>query len=306
MKLVTAFFQMIRWYNVVFIIFTQLLFYFCIYQSIYATNESLHQLIWLIVASVFIAAGGYIINDYFDLNIDQVNKPEKNVINKIINRRWAIVWHLVFSVAGLVATAIAVSLNKWYLIIANLICIILLWLYSTSFKRQAIIGNIVISTLTAWTLLILFFAKVPFSAAFGSSDELTIKFFRISFLYAGFAFIISLIREAIKDVEDMEGDRKYGCRTLPIIAGVTATKIYTTVWIVVLIAALIILQLYILQFSWWWAVIHSVFFVILPLAYLFQQHYKAKSKADFSKLSSMTKWIMLTGILSMIFFRIYF
>jgi len=306
MKLITAFFRLIRWHNVVFIILTQVLFYFCIYQSIYFRNESLHQLIWLIIASVFIASAGYIINDYFDLNIDQVNKPNQNVINKIIHRRWAIVLHLVFSMAGLVATAIAVSFDKWYLIIANLVCIILLWLYSTSFKRQAIVGNIVISILTAWTILILFFTKVPFSAAFGASDELTVKFFRVSFLYAGFAFIISLIREAIKDVEDMEGDRKYGCRTLPIIAGVTATKIYTTVWIVVLIASLIILQLYILQFSWWWAVLYSVVFVIFPLIYLFRRHYKAKSTADFHQLSSMAKWIMLTGILSMIFFRIYF
>ena len=306
MKLITAFFQLIRWHNVVFIILTQLLFYFCIYQSIYFSNESLHQLIWLIIASVFIASAGYIINDYFDLNIDQVNKPNKNVINKVINRRWAIVFHLAFSVAGLVATAIAVSLNKWYLIIANLVCIILLWLYSTSFKRQAIIGNIVISILTAWTILILFFAKVPFSAAFGASDASTIKFFRVSFLYAGFAFIISLIREAIKDVEDMEGDRKYGCKTLPIIAGVTATKIYTTVWIVILIASVSVLQLYILQFAWWWAVLYSVAFVILPLLYLFSRHYKARSTADFGQLSSMTKWIMFTGILSMIFFRIYF
>ncbi len=306
MKLITGFFQLIRWHNVVFIILTQLLFYFCIYQSIYFTNESLHQLIWVIIASVFIASAGYIINDYFDLNIDQINKPDKNVINKVISRRWAIVLHLVFSVGGLVATAIAVSFDKWYLIIANLVCIILLWLYSTSFKRQAIVGNIVISVLTAWTILILFFTKVPFSAAFGGSDELTIKFFRVSFLYAGFAFIISLIREAIKDVEDMEGDRKYGCRTLPIIAGMTATKIYTTVWMVVLIASLIILQLYILQFAWWWAVMYSVVFIIFPLIYLFSKYYKARSTADFRQLSSMTKWIMLTGILSMIFFRIYF
>jgi 4-hydroxybenzoate polyprenyltransferase len=260
----------------------------------------------VIIASVFIASAGYIINDYFDLNIDQINKPDKNVINKVISRRWAIVLHLVFSVGGLVATAIAVSFDKWYLIIANLVCIILLWLYSTSFKRQAIVGNIVISVLTAWTILILFFTKVPFSAAFGGSDELTIKFFRVSFLYAGFAFIISLIREAIKDVEDMEGDRKYGCRTLPIIAGMTATKIYTTVWMVVLIASLIILQLYILQFAWWWAVMYSVVFIIFPLIYLFSKYYKARSTADFRQLSSMTKWIMLTGILSMIFFRIYF
>lgn len=305
MKLITSFFRLIRWQNLVFIVLTQLLFYFCVYKSIYTGNESLRQLIWLMIASVLIAAGGYIINDYFDLNIDQVNKPNKNVINSVINRRWAILWHLVFSLLGIFATAIAVSFQKWYLIFANIICVLLLWLYSTSFKRQVLIGNIVIALLTAWTVLILFFAKVPFIAAFGASDELTVKFFRIAFLYAGFAFILSLIREAIKDVEDMEGDRKYGCKTLPIVAGLTATKIYTTVWMVVLIAALVILQLYVLQFGWWWAIIYSIVFVILPLIYLFLKNYKAVSTKNFSYLSSLAKWIMLAGILSMLFLRIY-
>jgi 4-hydroxybenzoate polyprenyltransferase len=306
MKWFTAFLKLVRWPNLVFIAGTQLLFYFFVYLPLYDFSPDYFSLLWLIVASVLIAAGGYIINDYFDINIDQVNKPNENVLTHSINRRTAILLHLVFSVTGILATAIAVSFQKWYLIIANIICVILLWLYSTSFKRQFLIGNVVISLLTAWTVLILFFAKVPFVSAFGNSDPLTIKFFRVSFLYAGFAFVISLIREAIKDVEDMEGDLRYGCKTLPIVAGLLATKIYTTIWIVVLIGALIVLQLYILQFGWWLAVIYSLFFVVLPLFYLFVKHKNARSPVEFSILSRLTKTIMLTGIISMIFFRIYF
>ena len=306
MKTVTSFFRLIRWQNLVFIILTQVLFYFCVYKSLYKLEDSLFQFIWLVVASVLIAAAGYIINDYFDLNIDQVNKPNKNVLNSDINRRWGILLHLVLNLAGILATAIAVSFAKWYLIIANVICVLMLWLYSTSFKRQLLIGNIIISLLTAWTVLILFFAKVPFSSAFGATEALTVKFFRIAFLYAGFAFIISLIREAVKDVEDIEGDRRYNCKTLPIVAGITGTKIYTAVWLVVLIAALIILQLYVLQFGWWWAILYSTIFIIIPLIYFFFKHYKARSTQDFAQLSRMAKWIMLSGILSMFFFRIYF
>ena len=305
MKLIEAFFRLIRWQNLVFIILTQILFYFFIYKSLYVSDESYHELIWLIIASVLIAGGGYIINDYFDRNIDLINKPTVNVLNKIINRRWAIIWHLVLSLAGILATAIAVSFQKWYLIFANIICVILLWLYSTSFKRQLLVGNIVISILTAWTVLILFFAKVPFSAAFGATEPDTIKFFRISFLYAGFAFVISLIREAIKDIEDMEGDRRYGCKTLPIVAGLNATKIYTSVWLVVVIASLLILGLYVLQFNWWWAVLYNFILVIIPLGFLFQRNLKAKTSFEFKQLSSLAKWIMLSGILSMIFFRVY-
>jgi 4-hydroxybenzoate polyprenyltransferase len=236
MKLFSAFLRLVRWPNLVFIVLTQALFYYCVYKPLFHSSQ-LESLVWIIVASVLIAAAGYIINDYFDLNIDQINKPEKNVFAKTIHRRWAIIWHFAFSFLGILATAIAVGLNKWYLILANIACTALLWFYSTSFKRQLLIGNVVISILTAWTVLILFFAFTsPRDAIMGDSYE-TIKFFRISFLYAGFAFISSLIREAIKDIEDMEGDARYNCKTLPIVAGVRSAKIYISIWAVVLLAA---------------------------------------------------------------------
>jgi 4-hydroxybenzoate polyprenyltransferase len=305
MNLVSAFFRLIRWPNLVFIALTQILFYSCIYLPLYHEQRT-SRLILLILASVFIAAAGYIINDYFDLNIDQINKPQKNVVDRIIHRRWAIIWHLLLSVTGIVLTAFAVGLQYWYLVFANLLCVALLWFYSTSFKRQLLIGNLVISLLTAWTILILFFAFSHPSNAFNTTDTLSVKFFRLAFLYGGFAFVISLIREAIKDMEDMEGDARYGCKTLPIVAGVRSTKIYTAIWLTVLIATLVILQVYILQFGWWPAVLYAAFLVIIPLLYCLVKLKKATSSKNFAHLSSYTKWIMLTGILSMIFFRFYF
>src|SRR5436305_6557230 len=156
MKLISAFIRLIRWPNLLFIAITQLLFYYCIYRPLY--DNRFHEILWIIIASVLIASAGYIINDYFDLNIDQVNKPEKNVFVRTIHRRWAIIWHFLLSLCGIIATAIAVGVHKWYLVAANIFCIALLWFYSTSFKRQPVIGNLVISVLTAWTILILFFA----------------------------------------------------------------------------------------------------------------------------------------------------
>ncbi len=305
MRLITAFLKLVRWPNLFFIALTQVLFYYAVYLSLYPQPD-ISFLTWIIIASVFIAAAGNIINDYFDLNIDQINKPEKNVINSVISRRWAIFWHLLLSSVGIIATALAVGLSKWYLIVANIICVLLLWFYSTSLKRRLLSGNVVISILTAWTVLILFFAHVPFTAAFNSNDGMITKFFRISFLYGGFAFIISLIREAIKDIEDRRGDEQYGCNTLPIYAGLRATKIYISIWIIVLIAALIVLQLYILQFGWKGAVLYSLLFIITPLLYLLKKLFTANAVPEFTKLSNLTKLIMLTGILSMIFFRLYF
>jgi 4-hydroxybenzoate polyprenyltransferase len=309
MRLIAAFLKMIRLPNLFFIALTQALFQICIFQTYYQDRPGITEdrhFIYLMIASVLIAAGGYIINDYFDINIDEVNKPGKLVVDKLISRRWAIAWHFMLSSTGIVFTVLAVPfVQKWYLILANICCVLLLWFYSTNFKKQLLIGNIVISLLTAWTILIIFFSKVTLNDAFGMTNYSYYKFFKVTFLYAGFAFIVSLIREAIKDMEDMPGDEKYGCRTMPIVWGINVTKVYVAVWLIVLLAVLFILQVYLLQFRWWIAVLYNIFFIIIPMIYIFIKLFKAGATGDFHHLSSTIKWIMLTGILSMTFFYFY-
>lgn len=309
MRLIVAFFKLVRMPNLFFMALTQLLFQVCIYQPLYKDeipSTDLFRFILLVLASLCIAAAGYIINDYFDINIDEVNKPEKMVVDKVINRRWAIAWHFMLSGAGILLTVLAVPFaQKWYLILANVLCVVLLWLYSTNFKKGLLTGNIVISLLTAWTILIIFFSKFNLSDAFGAGDTSHHKFFRLAILYAGFAFIISLIREAIKDMEDMPGDAKYNCRTMPIVWGVNATKVYVAVWLIVLIAVLGILQVYVLQFKWWLAIAYSVPAIIFPLVIILSKLKNSVTPKHFHRLSSMTKLVMFTGILSMIFFYFY-
>ncbi|MBS1918758.1 MAG: geranylgeranylglycerol-phosphate geranylgeranyltransferase [Bacteroidetes bacterium] len=309
MRLVVAFLKLVRLPNLIFIALAQILFQFCIYHSLYKgfiPENDFIQFILLVLASLLIAAAGYIINDYFDINIDEVNKPRELVIDKVISRRWAIAWHFMLSATGLILTILALPfLQKWYLILINACSIALLWFYSTTFKRKLLIGNVVISLLTAWTILILFYSKVSFTDAFGTGNVTEHKFFRIAFLYAGFAFISSLIREAIKDMEDREGDEKYGCRTMPIVWGINATKIYVAVWMSSLIAVLIMVQVYVLQFRWWWPAGYNIVMVILPLLYSFIKLFRANSVHNFHILSRWIKLVMLTGILSMAFFYFY-
>lgn len=310
MKLISAFLQLIRWPNLVFIIITQCLFEWCIYARVYPNqfNQSNHfQFILILLASILIAAAGYIINDYFDQNIDQINKPNKMVVNTIINRRWVIFWHMLLSLGGLFFTMLALPVNVyWHLILGNLGAILLLWLYSTNFKKQLLIGNILISLLTAWVILILFFAKFPLLInELLSVDHDKVRFFRLAILYASFAFIISLIREVVKDIEDIEGDQKYGCRTMPIVWGIRASKVFIAVWMVVLIAALVILQIYVLGLGWWQSALYCAVLIILPLLVILKKLYLAKSTSDYHTLSSLIKFVMFTGILSMLFFRFY-
>ena len=321
MKLVTAFLRLIRWPNLVFIVVTQCLFYYCIIRpvfSFYNSSPVLNQFyFWhIVVASVLIAAAGYIINDYFDLNIDRINKPDKLVVEKIIKRRWTILWHLVLSLTGIVMiTIVCLHFFDWHSILTavlTLLCVMVLWLYSTTYKRRLLIGNILISLLTAWVILILylinerswFMVKVMYEIKH-NYELASAKIFKYAIVYASFAFIISLIREVIKDMEDMEGDAKYGCKTMPIVWGIPATKVFTAVWLIVLTGALIILQFYAMHLGWWWSVAYSAAAIILPLLYILYKLYKAQVTKDYHWLSNAVKLVMLAGILSMVFFKIY-
>lgn len=263
----------------------------------------------LVASSVLIAAAGYIINDYFDINIDEVNKPLKNVVDQVISRRWAMLLHFIFSGLGLLLSLyLSWQTGYWYIVITNFICIGLLFGYSVSLKRKLLSGNILISLLTAWVILIITTSE-GFYLYYTQVDtgvlEAHRKIIRIGNLYAGFAFISSLIREAIKDMEDMEGDARYGCRTMPIIWGLNTAKVYVGVWLVVLIAILVIVQFYVLQFRWWMPVTYSFVLIIAPMIYIFYKLFGASRPADFHRLSGWIKAVMLTGIVSMIFFYFF-
>lgn len=311
MKLIKAFFNLVRWPNLVFIAITQLLFVYAIVNPIFrdaGVMPNLHGwvLFLLITASVFIAAAGYIINDYFDLDIDLINKPDKLVVAKVISRRWVIVWHLLLSTIGiLLSLYIDLTTNVRLLVFFNAGCVLLLFFYSISLKKKLLAGNILISLLTAWVILVISWCEssnLLKSAAIGSYTE---KITRITFLYAGFAFVISLVREVVKDMEDIEGDRRYGCTTMPIAWGINATKVFVGVWLVVLIAALGIVQFYVLQFKWWWSAAYCILLTVVPLVYIFQKLFTAKTSDDYHRMSTLIKLVMFTGILSMVFFRIY-
>ena len=306
MKTIIAFLKLIRWQNLLFIVITQILYEYCIYLPIYESHST-NQLGFIILASVLIAAAGYIINDYFDLNIDQINKPDRVIVNNAVSRRWAIFWHLVLSLLGLFFTVLALPPSLfWYLILANLLSILLLWLYSTNFKKQLLIGNVIISILTSWVVLILFFSKTPLSVDnIITADHKEIRLFRLTMLYAGFAFIISLIREVLKDMEDRVGDARYGCKTMPIVWGLPASKVFVAVWIIVLAGTLVILQLYVLPYGWWLSIAYCLLAIVAPLLIVLSKLTSAQSQQDFHLLSRYVKGIMFTGILSMLFFYYY-
>ncbi|MFZ4057632.1 MAG: geranylgeranylglycerol-phosphate geranylgeranyltransferase [Ferruginibacter sp.] len=313
MQTIAAFFRLIRWPNLIFIALTQSLFYYCIIvPSLPESYRSLqyrftdHLFFLLMAASILIAAAGYIINDYFDINIDLVNKPDKLVIEKFIKRRWAIVLHISITLVGL-ALSFYVSLYTGFIVfVGNVICAIFLWVYSTTFKKKLLSGNILIALLTAWTVLVLYAAvNTTYVIAGTISKDIPVSMFRIyrlAVLYSGFAFIITLIREAVKDIEDIQGDARYQCKTMPIVWGIPAARVYVGVWLTVLLGALSIITFYAFLLNWWGSAIYLSLLVILPLVFLIRTFIKAQTVSDYHQLSTYIKLLMLTGIVSMAFF----
>ncbi len=322
-QLFKAYLRLIRWPNLLFIALTQVLFSFCITIPIFSRLEvrqymSLPVFLLYLLSSLFIAAAGYIINDYFDVNIDKINKPERLIVGRLIKRRTAIKWHMLLSIIGIIATGYAVIKNTVFykpyeqilILIINVMCVFLLWLYSTTYKKKLIVGNVLISLLTAWTIFMLHVAEIPY---YIKSTELyqtayqqgLLRHFKFAIIYSSFAFIITIIREAVKDVEDMVGDSRNGCTTMPIVLGVPTTKMYIVVWSIVLLAAVIILQVYAVHLGWWSCALYCTLSIVLPMVWFLKKLVAAATPNDFGKLSGLVKFIMAMGILSMFAFQFY-
>jgi 4-hydroxybenzoate polyprenyltransferase len=232
----------------------------------------------LSVSTVCIAAAGYIINDYFDIKIDIVNKPERVVVGRYLKRRWAMGAHQVLNILG---ALIGLYVSPWIFLI-NILCITLLWFYSERYKRLPFIGNFIVASLTGMTLLML-------TILFPANRDLV-------FIYAIFSFFISMIREIVKDMEDMKGDAAHGCRTIPIIWGIAKTKKFLYVWIL-----LLILTMFVMASSLKNPTLLFLFVILLiPIGMLTFVLFRADTRRNFRKLSSLCKLIMLLGLLTMI------
>jgi 4-hydroxybenzoate polyprenyltransferase len=237
------------------------------------------KLFLLSLSTVLIAAGGYIINDYYDVKIDYINKPDRVVIGKSITRRYAILFHVMLSAFG-IAIGLYLSLA---IALVNAVSVFLLWLYSNNLKRLPFIGNITVAFLTGLAVMVV-------DLYYRTNNSLVI-------IYAVFAFFITLVREVIKDMEDLKGDNSFGCKTLPIIWGIRKTKILLYVILIIFAGVVVALnQVYrALPFKY-----HLVF-LFGPLLWLLYRLIRADMKKDFTRLSIFCKVIMMLGILSMAF-----
>ena len=259
------------------------------------------QFIFLILATVLICASGYIINDYFDVNSDMVNKPHKVIVGKFISRRTAMTLHWVFNIVGVILGGIA-SYSVGYLNFTLLFVFIagLLWFYSTTFSKEPFVGNIIVSLLVAFVpLIVAIYELLPLNFMYKNIlNSLFLSFEQLLFWslgYAIFAFLLSLIREMVKDVEDLEGDAAYGRNTIPIAYGVKIAKYVTTSIFAVTLIALVWVQLAYVQET-----VSGIFIfaaIILPLLVAGFLFLRADSSKEYHTVSLLLKLIMVMGLI---------
>ncbi|MEQ8303973.1 MAG: geranylgeranylglycerol-phosphate geranylgeranyltransferase [Cyclobacteriaceae bacterium] len=273
-QLFKALLQLTRFWNLVIIGFAQ---YFAAYFLIGPGTIFEFDLLLLVSSTLMIAAGGYIINDYYDIKIDLINKPERVVIGKSITRRYAIFFHTALSIGG---TALGFFVG-WRIALINFLSAFLLWIYSNHLKRQPFIGNFVVAILTAISILVVNVHYQPINS--------------LIITYALFAFSMTLVREIIKDMEDWKGDNTFGSQTLPIIWGLRKTKVLLYVLLMLFVATVLVVNNFYLGIPMHYLTI----LLFLPLGYLIAVLIKADTIRDYARLSSYCKVILILGILSM-------
>ena len=282
-----AFLNLIRWQNLLMVILTMVLMRYAVIAPLISkigvilikgSGEEIpmtlqfpwYDFVLLVAATVFITAGGYVINDYFDIKTDLINKG-KVIVGTKIPRRQAMMWHNIFNIAG-VSLGFYISYKAGYIWLGALFLVVsgLLYFYSASYKRQFLIGNIVVALLTAMVPLLVVFYEWPALYKYYTLNAITLP--EINFIvywiggFALFAFLTNLIREIIKDIEDFEGDIAYGRNTVPVVIGVLSAKIVSISLIIITISMLYLI---------WYFFIHDTITliylsaaIVLPLLYV--------------------------------------
>ncbi|MDP5097684.1 MAG: geranylgeranylglycerol-phosphate geranylgeranyltransferase [Flavobacterium sp.] len=290
--------KLIRYQNLLMLAFMQLVFRYLfltksyIYLALTDFNYAL-----LIISTICIAAGGYVINNIMDQDTDEIAKPQNRVVGVSISETVAYNWYIGLTIIG-VGIGFYLSNVIYKPTFASMFILVatLLYVYATNLKQIPVLGNIIVAFLLSVSIVII--ALFDVFPATDSENKIRMgEVFGILIDYAIFAFIINLIREIIKDLEDIDGDYQTGINTLPIAIGINKTKIIVsilTVFAVVILAYYVKTYLFELDY----VVYYALALIIGPLVYFGVKLQTAKEKKEFHHLSLVLKLILFFGIIS--------
>lgn len=294
------FLQLIRCKNLVILAATLLIIKFG-FVNVFTTNFSLDNLRFIVLLSsiISIAAAGYIINDIYDIEIDQINKPNKLVIGKAFTIAQAYNMYFIFNIFGvLMGFYLTNYLEKPIYSGLFITTSFLLYYYSATLKKVPLIGNILVASLISFCILLYAYFDLIINV---STTNLGIQYllFELILEFSVFAFLINLIREIVKDIEDLKGDKELYVKTLPLLIGIKYSKYVIGLFTLILIISILYFTFsYIPRSSF--IFYYFLLAIFLPLLYFMYRLYKSKTKTDYSLLSKLLKFCMISGILSIL------
>lgn len=294
--------RLIRYQNLLMLALMQLVFR---YGFLELQNIPLALTDWqyviLVLATVCIAAGGYIINNIFDVQTDSENKPEDVIVGKFISETKAYNLYIGFTVIGVaLGFYLANVINKPSFASLFIIIAATLYFYATSLKQSLLIGNFIVALLLSFSVIIIgIFDLYP--VTFEENRAVMGLLFGILLDYALFAFIVNFIREVVKDLQDVNGDFNQGMNTLPIVLGVKRTaKLVFGLSLVPIICIAYYINANLFASGLLYATVYGLVLILAPLIYFTTKIGSAKTTQDFHHLSTVLKWILFFGILSIV------
>ncbi len=261
------------------------------------------QFLLLVLATLFIAAGGYVINDVLDIELDRINKPEKQVIGRRISEATGNKLHFNLTAAGIVfGLAFSYLSDNIFLGVLFVIIPTALFYYSFKYKYLPAIGNIVVALLAAMVVIIYwlfeFYHLKSQPEVFIDASLSFPQLNRFVLAFALFAFLTTLVREIIKDAQDIEGDSRFGCRTIPVVLGFRSTRYLLVLLEIMTFTAVAWFQFYLFKSGYQWMAYLLGLTQVLLIYSMFKTS-RARDKAAFSRLSLTLKLIMMAGMLSL-------
>ncbi|MFV8369423.1 geranylgeranylglycerol-phosphate geranylgeranyltransferase [Flavobacterium sp. LB2R40] len=292
--------KLIRYQNLLMLAFMQLIFrygFFKIQKIPLALSDWQYML--LVVSTLLIAAGGYVINNIFDQNTDTINKPKNVIVGKSITETVAYNLYIGLTAAGVgIGFYLSNVILKPGFATVFILIAATLYLYATSFKQMMLIGNIIVSLLLSSSVVIIGIFDL-FPTIHPGNQQQMAYVFSILLDYAIFAFMLNLLREIVKDLEDIDGDYNEGMNTLPIAIGKSRTaKIVSGLSFIPIFSLIYYINKYYIELLF--TTLYLLLFVVGPLLYFTIKIWNAKTKKEFRFLSILLKWILLFGILSVI------
>jgi len=306
-KVVISFLSLIRFPNLLVIALTQYMMRYAVILplvQLYGVEFQLSDFTFFCVvfSTMCTAAAGYAINDYFDVKTDKINRPGQVVVGQNINRHKTVMTHIILCATGILLGGYVTwksgvpQLVLIYMIVAGM-----LWLYSSIYKRQFLIGNIIVALFSALVPMMTLMDIPPiykFYGSFLSANGTNLDFAIFWILgFAAFAFLTTLSHEIITDAEDFEGDAVYGCRSLPIVMGDRCTK-WTIIGINATIVAMLglVYHFFLHQKAGCFSLLYILLLLIIPVVFISWKVHTATTCNDYRRAGNWMKWVMLAGI----------